>query len=71
MLILKKELINLKDIKKHPWIVNFLESNKNFEKIFKNIGVNTDKYIIPIDEDIIDDIYNKYNVDKVELRKNI
>ena len=66
-----KKRINLKDIKKHPWIVNFLENNKNFEKIFKNIGLNTDKYIIPIDEDIIDEINNKYSVDKVELRKNI
>ena len=66
-----KKRINLKDIKKHPWIVNFLEKNKNFEKIFKNIGLNTEKYIIPIDEDIIDEINNKYNVDKVELRKNI
>ena len=66
-----KKRINLRDIKKHPWIVNFFENNKNFEKIFKNIGLNTEKYIIPIDEDIIDEINNKYNVDKVELRKNI
>ena len=65
-----KKRINLKYIKKHPWIVNFLEFNKIFWKIFKNIGLNTDKYIIPIDEDIIDEIINKYSIDKVELRKN-
>ena len=63
--------ISLKDTKKHPWVVNYLEKNKKFDNIFKNIGLNIGKYIIPLDEDIIDEINKKYNVDKVDLRKNI
>ena len=63
--------IILKDIKKHPWVMKYLEKNKNYESIFKNIGLNIGKYIIPIDEDIVDEINKKYNVDKIEIRKNI
>ena len=63
--------ISLKDIKKHPWVVNYLGKNKKFENIFKNIGLNIGKYIIPIDEDIVDEINKKYNVDKVDIRKYI
>ena len=63
--------INIKDIKKHPWVLKYIEKNKNLENIFKNIGLNIDKYIIPIDEDIVDEINKKYNVDKVEIRKSI
>ena len=63
--------INIKDIKKHPWVLNYLEKNKSYENIFKNIGLNIGKYIIPIDEDIVSEINSKYNVDKVQIRKNI
>ena len=63
--------ISLKEIKKHPWVVNYLEKNKKFENIFKNIGLNIGKYIIPIDEDIVDEINKKYNVDKEDIRKYI
>jgi len=63
--------INIKDIKKHPWVLNYLEKNKNFESIFKNIGLDMGKYVIPIDEDIVNEINNKYKVEKVQIRKNI
>ena len=63
--------ISLKDIKKHPWVVNYLEKNKKFENIFKNIGLNIGKYIIPIDEDIVDEINKNYNIDKEDIRKYI
>ena len=63
--------INIKDIKKHPWVLTYLEKNKSYENIFKNIGLNIGQYIIPIDEDIVSEINSKYNVDKVQIRKNI
>ena len=63
--------INIKDIKKHPWILKYLEKDKSYGNIFKNIGLNTNKYIIPIDEDIVDEINAKYNIDKIQIRENI
>ena len=63
--------INIKDIKKHPWVLEYLEKNQNFSNIFKNIGLNIGKYVIPIDEDIVSEINSKYNIDKVQIRKNI
>jgi hypothetical protein len=35
--------------------------------------LDIEKYVIPIDEDedIENETYNKYNVDKVQIRKNI
>lgn len=63
--------INIKDIKKHPWVLKYLGKDKNYGNIFKNIGLNTKKYIIPIDEDIVDEISIKYNIDKIQIRENI
>ena len=66
-----KKRISLKNIKSHQWILNYLKKNKNFEKIFKNIGLNVGKYVIPIDEDIVNEINNRYKANKVEIRKSI
>ena len=63
--------INIKDIKKHPWVLNYLEKDKSYGNIFKHIGLNTNKYIIPIDEDIVDEISTKYNIDKIQIRENV
>ena len=63
--------INIKDIKKHPWVLNYLEKDKNYGNIFKHIGLNTNKYIIPIDEDIVNEISTKYNIDKIQIRESI
>ena len=63
--------INIKDIKKHPWVLKYLEKDKSYGNIFKHIGLNTNKYIIPIDEDIVDEISTKYNIDKIQIRENI
>ena len=63
--------INIKDIKKHPWVLQFLEKDKSYGNVFKHIGLNTNKYIIPIDEDIVDEINTKYNIDKIQIRENI
>ena len=66
-----KKRITIKNIKNHPWLLNYLEKNNNIENIFKYIGLDIDKYVIPIDEDIVNEINNKYKVDKVQIRKNI
>ena len=70
-MLIHKKRINIKDIKKHPWVLEYLEKNQNFSNIFKNIGLNIGKYVIPIDEDIVSEINSKYNIDKVQIRKNI
>jgi hypothetical protein len=62
--------INIKDIKKHPWILKYLGNDKSFGNIFSYIGLNTNKYniyIIPIGEDIVDEISTKYNIDKNQI----
>ena len=40
------------------------------ESIF-NEGLNIDKYVIPIDEDIIDQIEKKFHLSKIKTRINI
>ena len=66
-----KNRISLKDIKSHPWVLKYLKKNDGFSKIFKNIGLNIGRYAIPIDEDIVNEMSNKYKADKVEIRKTI
>jgi 5'-AMP-activated protein kinase catalytic alpha subunit len=66
-----KKRITVKNIKNHPWILNYLQKNNNIEKAFNNIGLDIEKYVIPIDEDIVNEINNKYQIDKVQIRKNI
>ena len=66
-----RKRINISQIKRHPWIKLYCPQyiNKN-GRVF-DIGFNLDKYVIPIDEEIIDELNIKYNLPKVKLRINI
>ena len=63
-----KKRINIAQIKNHPWIR--LYTNQNDVFIF-NTGLNLEKFVIPIDEEIVDELYIKYNLSKIKLRENI
>ena len=59
--------ITIPKIKAHPWF------NLN-NKIFKNVnyyGLLANKYVIPIDEEIVSEIKNKYNISDEEIRTDI
>ena len=71
LVVIPQKRINIKDIKKHPWVLKFIEKDNKYKDIFKSLGLNSDKYIIPIDEDIVNEINNKYKVEKEIIRKNI
>ena len=60
-----RKRITISQIKKHAWIKLYMK-----ESIF-NEGLNIDKYVIPIDEDIIDDIDKKFHLSKIKTRINI
>ena len=62
-----KKRITIPQIKKHSWIKYY---NKNGKPIF-NVGLNINKYIIPIDEDIIDEMEKQFHLEKVKIRIDI
>ena len=57
--------INIPDIKKHPWF-NMLEKNK-----FMSYGLLVNKYVIPIDEEIVEKMKKDYEYNDKEVRMNI
>ena len=66
-----KKRINIMQIKRHPW-VKFYSNGlyNNGEPIF-NVGLNIDKYIIPIDEEIVEQMEKKFNLSKIKIRIDI
>ena len=58
--------INLEQIKKHKWFKMY-DINKNII----SDGLLLDKYVIPIDEDIIHIMVNEYNFNEDEIKLNI
>ena len=66
-----KKRINIIQIKKHPW-VKFYGNGlyNNGEPIF-NVGLNIDQYIIPIDEEIVEQMEKKFNLSKIKIRIDI
>ena len=66
-----RKRINLSQIKRHSWVK--LYSNKSIdlnERVFQT-GLNLEKFVIPIDEDIIEELSVKFNLPKIKLRTNI
>ena len=59
---------NISQIKKHPWFNVF--NNNNFQ-IMNYYGLLTNKYIIPVDEDIVNEIKNTYGINDEEIRAAI
>ena len=60
--------INISQIKKHPWFNLF--NNNNFQ-IMDYYGLLTNKYVIPVDEDIVNEIKNTYGINDEEIRTSI
>ena len=58
-----KKRIKIKDIIKHKWF--------NSEQNELNIGLNIYEIFIPIDEELVDEIKNKFGYDKLKIVKSI
>ena len=66
-----KKRITIQQIKKHQWVKLYGSGlNNNGEPIF-NVGLFINKYIIPIDEDIIDEMEKKFKLSKIKIRIEI
>ena len=59
--------INIRQIKNHPWF-NLFKVNG---KIILYEGLIIQKVVIPVDEDIVNDMEKSFNVDKEEVRISI
>ena len=59
--------INIRQIKNHPWF-NLFKVNG---KIILYEGLIIQKVVIPVDEDIVNDMEKSFNVDKEEIRISI
>ena len=66
-----RKRITISQIKNHPWIKLYGNSINLMKGPIFNVGLNIDKYIIPIDEDIVEEIEKKFNLSKVKIRVNI
>ena len=67
-----RKRINVAQIKRHSWIRLYSNKNNNgINDIIFNAGLNLEKYVIPIDEEIIEELNTKFNLSKVKLRTNI
>ena len=66
-----KKRINISKIKKHPWIKYYSNGLNTKEDVTFNIGLFIEKNVIPIDEDIIDDLEKKFKLSKVKCRIDI
>ena len=66
-----KKRITVSQIKKHPWIRLYSNGLSNDVEPTFNIGLYIDKYVIPIDEDIIDQMEQKFKLSKIKSRINV
>ena len=60
-----KKRLNISQIKSHPWF-NQIDQRKYMSK-----GLLLNKYIVPIDEDIINKMENEYEYNSKEIRINL
>ena len=58
-----KKRLNIYQIKNHPWFS--LYNNKG--KLMVSNGLILSRYIIPVDEEIVDSIFKKFNINKEEI----
>ena len=68
-----RKRININQIKRHSWIRLYSNMDKNLGMNNNNydLGLNLDKYVIPIDEDVIEEMNEKYKLNKIKIRKDI
>ena len=63
-----KKRINISQIKKHSWIKLYSSGLYNNGDTIFNTGLYLDKYVIPIDEDIIEEMKEKFQIPKIQSR---
>ena len=63
-----RKRLSIAKIKKHPWFNLF--NNNNFVNI-NYYGLFINKYVIPVDEEIVEEIKNKFNISDIEIRRDI
>ena len=63
-----RKRITISKIKKHPWFNLF--NNNNFENL-SYYGLLTNKYVIPVDEEIVEEMKKKFEISDIEIRASI
>ena len=66
-----RKRINLAKIKRHQWIRLYSCKNLDINERVFDFGLNLNNHIIPIDEEIIDEMNIKYKLSKVKIRIDI
>jgi 5'-AMP-activated protein kinase catalytic alpha subunit len=66
-----RKRINISQIKRNSWIKIYCPKEINFNGRIFDIGLNLNKYVVPIDEEIVDELSSKYNLSKVKIRISI
>jgi 5'-AMP-activated protein kinase catalytic alpha subunit len=63
-----RKRLSIAKIKKHQWFNLF--NNNNFKNI-NYYGLFVNKYVMPVDEEIVEEIKNKFNISDIEIRRDI
>lgn len=63
-----RKRITISKIKNHPWFNLF--NNNNFGNL-NYYGILTNKYVIPVDEEIVEEMKKKFEISDIEIRSSI
>ena len=63
-----RKRITISKIKNHPWFNLF--NNNNFENL-SYYGILTNKYVIPVDEEIVEEMKKRFEISDIEIRTSI
>ena len=66
-----KKRIKIQQIKKHSWIKFYSNGLNNDGKSIFNIGLLIDKYVMPIDEEIVDEMEKLFKISKIKIRTEL
>ena len=66
-----RKRINISQIKRNAWVKIYCPKEINFNGRIFDIGLNLNKYVVPIDEEIVDELNIKYNLSKIKIRISI
>ena len=66
-----KKRIKIQQIKKHSWIKFYSNGLNNDGKSIFNTGLLIDKYVIPIDEEIVDEMEKLFKISKIKIRTEL
>jgi len=66
-----KKRIKIQQIKKHSWIKFYSNGLNNDGKSIFNTGLLTDKYVVPIDEEIVEEMEKSFKISKIKIRTEL